>query len=119
MALALDQRADRDDERPRHAERAFQGRTIQRREAIKVDAGAVDADAVRRQAERRHVALHRFRHREHPGSRAPGGDHLAAGRPLPPMMDIGRSEEHTSELQSLKRISYAVSSLKKKKNKTY
>src|SRR3546814_5611715 len=29
---------------------------------------------------------------------------------------LGRSEEHTSELQSLMRISYAVFSLKKKKN---
>src|SRR3546814_2702445 len=32
---------------------------------------------------------------------------------------IERSEEHTSELQSLMRISYAVFCLKKKKNKTY
>src|SRR3546814_4951620 len=31
--------------------------------------------------------------------------------------DEGRSEEHTSELQSLMRISYAVFCLKKKKNK--
>src|SRR3546814_10239178 len=31
---------------------------------------------------------------------------------------IERSEEHTSELQSLMRISYAVFCLKKKKNKT-
>src|SRR3546814_4223700 len=31
----------------------------------------------------------------------------------------GRSEEHTSELQSLMRISYAVFCLKKKKNKQY
>src|SRR3546814_8700061 len=31
---------------------------------------------------------------------------------------VGRSEEHTSELQSLIRISYAVFCLKKKKNKT-
>src|SRR3546814_7070331 len=31
--------------------------------------------------------------------------------------DDGRSEEHTSELQSLMRISYAVFCLKKKKNK--
>src|SRR3546814_8613409 len=31
---------------------------------------------------------------------------------------IQRSEEHTSELQSLMRISYAVFCLKKKKNKT-
>src|SRR3546814_6620383 len=30
-----------------------------------------------------------------------------------------RSEEHTSELQSLMRISYAVFCLKKKKNKTF
>src|SRR3546814_4137207 len=30
--------------------------------------------------------------------------------------DLGRSEEHTSELQSLMRISYAVFCLKKKKN---
>src|SRR3546814_3085854 len=32
---------------------------------------------------------------------------------------VDRSEEHTSELQSLMRISYAVFCLKKKKNKTY
>src|SRR3546814_6645378 len=32
-------------------------------------------------------------------------------------LDIGRSEEHTSELQSLMRISYAVFCLKKKKTK--
>src|SRR3546814_2221900 len=31
---------------------------------------------------------------------------------------LGRSEEHTSELQSLMRISYAVFCLKKKTNKT-
>src|SRR3546814_2282880 len=31
---------------------------------------------------------------------------------------VGRSEEHTSELQSLMRISYAVFCLKKKTNKT-
>src|SRR3546814_10098886 len=30
--------------------------------------------------------------------------------------ELGRSEEHTSELQSLMRISYAVFCLKKKKN---
>src|SRR3546814_6856635 len=30
--------------------------------------------------------------------------------------DVGRSEEHTSELQSLMRISYAVFCLKKKNN---
>src|SRR3546814_2623192 len=35
---------------------------------------------------------------------------------LSPVSDSGRSEEHTSELQSLMRISYAVFCLKKKKN---
>src|SRR3546814_9722995 len=34
------------------------------------------------------------------------------------LKDYGRSEEHTSELQSLMRISYAVFCLKKKKKKT-
>src|SRR3546814_13897158 len=34
----------------------------------------------------------------------------------PPTWDFDRSEEHTSELQSLMRISYAVFCLKKKKN---
>src|SRR3546814_5788662 len=33
------------------------------------------------------------------------------------LADAGRSEEHTSELQSLMRISYAVFCLKKKKKK--
>src|SRR3546814_6366940 len=34
-------------------------------------------------------------------------------------MQIGRSEEHTSELQSLMRISYAVFCLKKKQHEQY
>src|SRR3546814_7853871 len=34
-------------------------------------------------------------------------------------IDIGRSEEHTSELQSLMRISYAVFCLKKKQQKKH
>src|SRR3546814_5611158 len=37
---------------------------------------------------------------------------------LGPPLDLDRSEEHKSELQSLMRNSYAVLSLKKKKNKT-
>src|SRR3546814_7913560 len=36
---------------------------------------------------------------------------------LPLLATLGRSEEHTSELQSLMRISYAVFCLKKKTNK--
>src|SRR3546814_4342282 len=39
--------------------------------------------------------------------------HVGAGTFLP----VKRSEEHTSELQSLMRISYAVFCLKKKKNR--
>src|SRR3546814_8002434 len=40
-----------------------------------------------------------------------------ARRPGARLHAAGRSEEHTSELQSLLRISYAVLCLKKKKNK--
>src|SRR3546814_4382837 len=43
---------------------------------------------------------------------AKGGTSLTK---LPTAAPIGRSEEHTSELQSLMRISYAVFCLKKKK----
>src|SRR3546814_14995017 len=39
-------------------------------------------------------------------------------RPYPQFVAPGRSEEHTSELQSLMRISYAVFCLKKKNNTT-
>src|SRR3546814_7329506 len=35
------------------------------------------------------------------------------------LLDVQRSEEHTSELQSLMRISYAVFCLKKKKQKQH
>src|SRR3546814_7279680 len=49
-----------------------------------------------------------------------GGDPLVAlGLALREQVEVvglGRSEEHTSELQSLMRISYAVFCLKKKKN---
>src|SRR3546814_10495936 len=38
---------------------------------------------------------------------------------LQPALDFIRSEEHTSELQSLMRISYAVFCLKKKQTNTY
>src|SRR3546814_8933629 len=45
--------------------------------------------------------------------------HMLTAKPaaLMRMRDRGRSEEHTSELQSLMRISYAVFCLKKKKQK--
>src|SRR3546814_1068808 len=45
---------------------------------------------------------------------------IYADRGLPPGIERwSRSEEHTSELQSLMRISYAVFCLKKKKTTTY
>src|SRR3546814_6465850 len=61
---------------------------------------------------------------------AEGGGYLTITEPWPSMLrgiwgdeqryvdTYWRSEEHTSELQSLMRISYAVFCLKKKKNKT-
>src|SRR3546814_4060736 len=42
----------------------------------------------------------------------------AFGKPLVNAEQIGSSEEHTSELQSLMRISYAAFCLKKKTNRT-
>src|SRR3546814_8137963 len=46
------------------------------------------------------------------------GDQVGDGADLEPVAPR-RSEEHTSELQSLMRISYAVFCLKKKKNNKY
>src|SRR3546814_2146544 len=43
------------------------------------------------------------------------GDAAEGETLLQPLRELGRSEEHTSELQSLMRISYAVFCLKKKK----
>src|SRR3546814_5307581 len=39
---------------------------------------------------------------------------VSLGSEIKRVLDVGRSEEHTSELQSLMRISYAVFCLKKK-----
>src|SRR3546814_3626485 len=47
-----------------------------------------------------------------------GSDVAAMEKKLLAIAASGRSEEHTSELQSLMRISYAVFCLKKKKHKT-
>src|SRR3546814_2686754 len=60
------------------------------------------------------------RPRADPEGRRSGGDHPACGRPPDAAYAKGlcRSEEHTSELQSLMRISYAVFCLKKKKELT-
>src|SRR3546814_5338556 len=46
-----------------------------------------------------------------------GGQLRPRRQPAPGLSARGRSEEHTSELQSLMRISYAVFCLKKKTNR--
>src|SRR3546814_9805702 len=51
------------------------------------------------------------------GSRVEPGAALCHARRVPANWRVRRSEEHTSELQSLMRISYAVFCLKKKKKK--
>src|SRR3546814_4640596 len=53
--------------------------------------------------------------RSHAGHRSSGDQRSRTRRLLPGADDASRSEEHTSELQSLMRISYAVFCLKKKK----
>src|SRR3546814_2679484 len=66
----------------------------------------------------RQPAPHHRRRADHGARRVdPGADHSAAEATLPRSRQSRRSEEHTSELQSLMRISYAVFCLKKK-NKT-
>src|SRR3546814_2920727 len=62
------------------------------------------------------------RHEDQPASRKIALRPVSRNRPsrLLPGTNSGRSEEHTSELQSLMRISYAVFCLKKKnKNQNY
>src|SRR3546814_1319284 len=54
-------------------------------------------------------------HKEDPGNRVDGPDRRTRQAPAGEADGAGRSEEHTSELQSLMRISYAVFCLKKKK----
>src|SRR3546814_9558253 len=68
----------------------------------------------------RRAARHRVRHhgcgRVRPGRGPDGRDRPRSPQLRPEHPD--RSEEHTSELQSLMRISYAVFCLKKKKKNT-
>src|SRR3546814_2028343 len=74
---------------------------------------AAAEDDPRRPRARRMRAARRSTGRE----REPQGrnQRAAARQPPPTARTGGRSEEHTSELQSLMRISYAVFCLKKKK----
>src|SRR3546814_6059530 len=59
--------------------------------------------------------------RSEKGALATRGDELAEAHaePIERLVDTTRSEEHTSELQSLMRISYAVFCLKKKIKHNY
>src|SRR3546814_1090905 len=78
-------------------------------EAHAVHRVAADADAGRLAESERGGLRHRL-----VGQRGRARDDADAAGPI----DVaGRSEEHTSELQSLMRISYAVFCLKKKKEK--
>src|SRR3546814_7321365 len=83
---------------------------------VAVDDGnrrAIDAlDALQDEASDQQAADHREAERD---DRGPGA--AAQHHPLhrDAVLDVARSEEHTSELQSLMRISYAVFCLKKKK----
>src|SRR3546814_3214874 len=61
----------------------------------------------------------RIANEEAAACRAIGTEGLAILREAARRAGPGRSEEHTSEIQSLMRISYAVFCLKKKNNKQY
>src|SRR3546814_6981290 len=67
-------------------------------------------------AQRRQCPGHLFLNGFH-GNTVGFGD-AALGHAFNPAEQVDRSEEHTSELQSLMRISYAVFCLKKKKSIT-
>src|SRR3546814_3704501 len=83
---------DRCQQHADHAERAEDGDHHRRRIAHDVADAAADAHVVRGHGAEAHQRIDR---------------------------DDDRSEEHTSELQSLMRISYAVFCLKKKQNTTH
>src|SRR3546814_8651463 len=94
--------------------RRGEGRWRRRRREVRV--GTVARSGCRGgRARRRYGSLGGRRRRGEPGpTRAEGG---CAARGLLATKPRQRSEEHTSELQSLMRISYAVFCLKKKTRK--
>src|SRR3546814_3170649 len=79
------------------------------------------ADALRYASEL--ARTRRFQHSKEPRGATPQGENLWMGSTgyfsYAEMVRSWRSEEHTSELQSLMRISYAVFCLKKKNTTTY
>src|SRR3546814_5313204 len=109
--------------------RAFHGRIVVQAFDIRIELGRVEAraalialqlghvDAVGRKASKRLVERGRHvLHLEYEGRhrRGPGRRNLLFPRKDDKTRGVVRSEEHTSELQSLMRISYAVFCLKKK-----
>src|SRR3546814_1126463 len=92
--------------------------TLFRSRAVQPPRLSSDADSPRTSGgRRRHPHAHAVR-AGFPTARTHLGGGAAAHPPAcpQPQMDQFRSEEHTSELQSLMRISYAVFCLKKKTN---
>src|SRR3546814_9828466 len=71
-----------------------------------------DADRQRGRRDRRILLDGKAAQRDDPGQQDADGDD--PGKDGPVDEEAGRSEEHTSELQSLMRISYAVFCLQKK-----
>src|SRR3546814_3640605 len=69
----------------------------------------------KRRRAREDVVREKSRFIEEMGTDQPGVAEDPAAKALSPKERLGRSEEHTSELQSLMRISYAVFCLKKKR----
>src|SRR3546814_10137472 len=103
-------------------------RAMRAAEAVGGDFGGVPArrlgtgtgrkiGARRAQLWRRHFTHHSLSLQRARAALGPRGPAPRLGMPRPVSMTIARrSEEHTSELQSLMRISYAVFCLKKKKS---
>src|SRR3546814_9624456 len=110
--------ASRMSEQGLEAERVEDHARIARENGEKIIANPqIALDAITRQQAtftRRDLAQFAFRHSD-------GKDQfdqvMSAVRSSPELVALGRSEEHTSELQSLMRISYAVFCLKKKRTR--
>src|SRR3546814_8257043 len=105
-------------------EERHQGMAVAREEVLIGAAdGAVEQLVAHRTAVHEEILVLRVAAVERRQAGAPrppaGGRPQGARLPALPRRRLGRSEEHTSELQSLMRISYAVFCLKKKKIITY
>src|SRR3546814_1160989 len=96
---------------------AFPARHRQRHDDSRVDDGGVEVPAAPHTAARTGAVCAYGHFRAEPFDLAGGS---LDGRPVRLALGVlARSEEHTSELQSLMRISYSVFCLKKKTSKTW